>query len=164
MSAWLLPSASGTAAESRINSVLTLDRLITLVQGVAAQPELWRPGVHFGSHPRWATSLHRDDSVDIWVMTWQPLTASDAHDHGDAIEVFTVVEGALEEERTTRDGQHLVTSLSASVVRPVAAGIRHDIRNVCTMPAISIHVASPALSKQRRDDRTREAAELHRVA
>jgi mannose-6-phosphate isomerase-like protein (cupin superfamily) len=143
MTPWPFAAASGRSGESRLNSVLTLDRLITLVQGVAALPELWRPGVHFGSHERWATHLHRDDAVDIWVMTWQPLTGVEAHDHGASVEVFTVVEGSLEEHRPARNSEELVTSLSPSVVRPVAAGVRHELRNASSLPAISIHAASP---------------------
>src|SRR5689334_11331262 len=98
-------ATSAETARSRFNSVLTLDSLITLVQGVARQPDLWRPGVHFSTRSRHSTRLHRDEQVDIWLMAWLPGSVPDPHDHGDAIEVFTVVEGELLEERIDRDGQ-----------------------------------------------------------
>jgi hypothetical protein len=122
--------------------VLTLDGLITLVQGVARQPELWRPGVHFSAKPRHSARLHRDDQLEVWLTTWRPGSDPNPHDHGEAIEVFTVVEGELVEERIDRDGQLLVSRLSSSVLRPVAPRLAHDVRNASDLPAISIHAAA----------------------
>jgi len=134
------------ASDSDLVTVLTLDRLITLVQGIAAQPEIWRPRVRFGSHERWATHLHRDDELDLWLTTWQPTTRPDMHSHVDSVAVFTVVEGSLEEERIGPDGHALLTTLSHGVIRPVGTGISHDLRNVSFAPAISIHAAAPDTS------------------
>lgn len=132
-----------SATDSDLVNVLTLDRLITLVQGVVAQPDIWRPRVRFGSHDRWAIHLHRGDDLDIWLTTWQPTTRPDLHEHIGSIAVFTVVEGSLEEERIGPDGQPVLTTLSRGVLRPVAAGTQHDLRNVSFAPAVSIHAAAP---------------------
>lgn len=129
--------------------MLTLDRLITLVQGVAARPELWRPRVRFGTQQRWAIHLHRDHGLDLWLTTWQPTTGPDMHEHHESIAAFTVVEGRLEEERVGQGGQSALTTLSGGVIRPVAAGTRHDLRNVSFAPAISIHAAAPVAGTTR---------------
>jgi hypothetical protein len=131
--------------------VLTLDSLITLVQGVARQPNLWRPGVHFGTRSRHTTRLHRDDQVEMWVTSWLPGSPPEQrdgapHNHGDSIGVFTVVEGELIEERIDRDGQLLVSRLTPSVIRPLAPHLAHDVRNTSELPAISIHAATVAAS------------------
>lgn len=142
-------SSSGTNAGGRLRTVPTLDQLITLVQDIARQPTIWRPRVCDGSRPQSVTQLHRDESVDLWLVTWQPGTSPDPHDHGEAIEVFTVVEGALREERVERDGQLLVSTLTPAVVRPVAAHVRHDLRNSTEQPAVSIHAMMRPLAASR---------------
>lgn len=75
-------------------------------------------------------------------MAWQPGSRPDPHDHGEAIEVFTVVEGELLEERIDRDGHLLVSRLTPSVIRPVAPHLAHDVRNTADVPAISIHATT----------------------
>jgi len=150
MPAITLRVATGESAAARSNTVLTLDSLITLVQGVARQPDLWRPGVHFSSKSRHSTRLHRDDQVDMWLMAWLPGSAPDPHDHGAAIEVFTVVEGELLEERIDRDGQLLASRLTSSVIRPIAPRLAHDVRNASDVPAISIHAAAVPVPAMRR--------------
>ena len=147
MTAFPVRVSTGSGGRSRFNSVLTLDSLITLVQGVARQSDIWRPAARVGTRGRHSTWLHRDEQVEVWLTTWLPSSetgrpASAPHTHGDSIEVFTVVEGALLEERIDRDGQLLVSRLTPSVIRPVAPHLTHDLRNASDVPTISIHAAT----------------------
>ncbi len=124
--------------------------LAALVREVAAQPDLWRPHVRFGTAGRYWTRLESPDGVDVWLLTWLPSQGTDLHDHGDSSAAFAVVRGALTEVRTDeRGGAAALRSavVRAPAVRVVEPGVVHDVRNDLVEPAVSIHAYSPRLTR-----------------
>jgi quercetin dioxygenase-like cupin family protein len=124
---------------------LDLPELIELVRLFADDTSLWQPQVRFRAESRWWTRLHGDGDSDVWLLTWMQDQVTELHDHGGSTAAFTVVQGALEEVRLEAG------ALSATDLRPgrtqwVAPGLVHDVRNVESLPAVSIHAYSPPLT------------------
>src|SRR4051794_41824824 len=84
-----------------------LDRgaLRALVTRIAAQPETWRGLVRHDTPERHFEQLWRDDSVDVWVITWMNGNDTGFHDHDVSGGAVAVVEGELIEERLLLGGQ-----------------------------------------------------------
>jgi mannose-6-phosphate isomerase-like protein (cupin superfamily) len=66
------------------------------------------------------------------------------HDHGDAAGAFFVLMGQLREVLPER--RRSVVDLGAGSTGLVARGQLHDVGNVSSAPALSIHVYSPPLA------------------
>jgi quercetin dioxygenase-like cupin family protein len=131
-------------------SVPTLDRLelpelVDVVRGYADDPDLWLPRVRFTADSRWWTQLHGDDTHDVWLLSWLQDQTTELHDHGGSTAAFTVVQGALEEVRVDAGGISR-TDLRPGLTQWVAPGVVHDVRNVQSLPAVSIHAYSPPLT------------------
>ena len=101
--------------------------------------------VQFNAASRWWTQLHGDDSHDVWLLSWLQDQTTELHDHGGSTAAFTVVQGALEEVRADA-GDLARTHLRPGVIQWVAPGVVHDVRNVRSLPAVSIHAYSPPLA------------------
>ncbi|MDX6257786.1 MAG: hypothetical protein QOJ11_4120 [Frankiales bacterium] len=124
---------------------LGLPELVDLVRGYAEDTDEWLPLVRFSADSRWWTRLHTDVDADVWLLTWLRDQTTELHDHGDSTAAFTVVQGALEEVRFDA-GRLSPTELRPGRTQWVAPGIVHDVRNVASLPAISIHAYSPPLA------------------
>jgi predicted metal-dependent enzyme (double-stranded beta helix superfamily) len=118
-------------------------------RALAARPEEWVSRVRLSAEGRWYERIHRDDSHEIWLISWLPGQATGFHDHGGSAGAFAVALGSLEEhdiagDRTVVTGQ----------VRGFGPGYVHDVRNVASAPAVSVHVYSPPLAVMNRYERT----------
>lgn len=109
-----------------------------------------RPG---DPEARWHIRVHADDLIDVWVISWLPSQSTQLHDHGGSAGAFTVVEGVLTEsvwspggtdrhEGVLRDREHRAHTTVAFDTDRV-----HDVRNLGTEPAVSVHVYSRPLQR-----------------
>lgn len=89
------------------------------------------------------------DVYEVWLLGWMPGQGVDLHDHGGANAAFRVVEGALVELELVRSSPQRADlrrrALPTGAARQVPAGTVHDVINVSSSPAASIHAYSPPL-------------------
>ncbi|GAB2853806.1 hypothetical protein GCM10022221_61680 [Actinocorallia aurea] len=107
----------------------------------------WLHRVRLDPQGRWYERLEGDDDYEVWIISWLPGQSTGFHDHGGSAGAFSVVLGELE-EATPRSEQ----VLSGGRVRHFGTHHVHDVRNVSTAPAVSVHVYSPPLSTMNRYD------------
>ncbi len=127
---------------------LELVELETLVEEIAASPELWRDHVQHERDRRIYTQLHRDPNVDVWLICWDARQETGLHDHDRSSGAVRVIEGTLLEDFFVADGATIRLDTSSHL-----AGARfsfdatyiHDVRHDGGPPATSIHAYSPAL-------------------
>jgi len=130
-------------------------QLARLVRETATARQQWQTAVQFSARRRWYRRLAITDDYETWLLTWLPGQRTGFHDHGDASGAFAVVQGDLRETlasplstriryRTARLGS--VTSFGGEHL--------HDVANVGSAPAVSIHAYSPPLSAMRQYELT----------
>ncbi|MGH3488396.1 MAG: cysteine dioxygenase [Actinopolymorphaceae bacterium] len=124
-----------------------------LLRRIAADPGTWRSRVEFGGREdRWYSRLDLDLHHEIWLISWLPGQSTGLHDHGAALGAFLVVEGTLTEstvQPASRVGGTVRTTsrqFTASQVRGFGYEHIHDVANLDTVPAISLHAYSPELT------------------
>jgi predicted metal-dependent enzyme (double-stranded beta helix superfamily) len=141
---------------------LSTDALERLVADIAARPEVWAPHVDPASETRTYASLHRDASVDVWVIFWHPGNDTGWHDHDTSSGAVRVVEGELVEhelhlggpDRRRRHGAGGAFSFDPSRIH----------RLTCERAtAVSIHAYSPPLWRLGQYSVSDDGA-LHRVS
>jgi mannose-6-phosphate isomerase-like protein (cupin superfamily) len=130
-------------------------RLGHLVGVIAARPASWRDIVRFDASRRWYHRLELTDDYEVWLLSWLPGQSTGFHDHGGAAGAFAVAQGELR-ERMVPAGQVRASgrTLPAGQVRTFGAGHVHDVVNVWTEPAVSVHAYSPPLTVMRRYELT----------
>ncbi|WP_020574994.1 cysteine dioxygenase [Actinopolymorpha alba] len=125
-----------------------------LVRRLAADPQVWRDRVRFGrGEERWYARLDVDPDHEVWLISWLPGQRTGLHDHGEALGAFAVVRGTLT-ETTVRSGPLGLGDAVRSSRREFAqGGIRgfgyehvHEVANLSTDPAVSIHAYAPELT------------------
>src|SRR5256886_4410330 len=122
-----------------------MSRLRTLAQFYASGP--LRP--RFDRHERWYTRLVAADDHEAWLLTWLPGQGTDLHDHGGSAGAFTVRSGRLTEE-IPRGGVLLPRAYGPGATRHFGSHHVHRMANAGTVPAVSVHVYSPALTRMTR--------------
>jgi quercetin dioxygenase-like cupin family protein len=132
-----------TSIESALR--LTGRELVDLVTGVAADVRRWSRLVQFDENERFALKLDENDERDLWLLTWLPGQHTGWHDHGGSVGAFTVVRGALREERFVSGYGRREIRLGPGASRIVPDPTRHDVGNRGGASAISIHSYSPPL-------------------
>jgi len=107
--------------------------------------------VHFSTERRWYRQLVLADDHEIWLLSWLPGQHTGFHDHGEARGAFAVAQGELR-ETLARPGRNRVRNRRAPAgsVTTFAGRHLHDVSNVATAPAISVHAYSPPLTAMRR--------------
>jgi quercetin dioxygenase-like cupin family protein len=121
--------------------------LASLVAAIARRPEAWSHLVHHEGAERRFEQLHRDDHVDIWVISWMQGNDTGFHDHDVSHGAVAVVEGEITEEGLRLDGTvHAVTHGAGESFSFDAAHV-HRMRQDEANPAVSIHVYSPPLER-----------------
>jgi len=113
----------------------------------AAAPEEWPVAPRFSPTERWYHRLAATDHHEAWLLTWLPGQGTGWHDHGGSAGAFLVVSGQLRED-TVGGSRQLVTGSG----RRFGSQHVHRVVNDGALPAISLHVYSPALTSMTRYD------------
>ncbi|MFB4307164.1 cysteine dioxygenase family protein [Actinomadura sp. GTD37] len=114
---------------------------------LAERCDEWLPRVRLSPEGRWYERLHRDGDREIWLISWLPGQSTGLHDHGGSRGAFAVALGALEEADLSA-----VRTVTAGSPRAFGADYVHEVRNVSSAPAVSVHVYSPPLAHMNRYD------------
>ncbi|AMT70015.1 MULTISPECIES: cysteine dioxygenase [Mycobacteroides] len=105
---------------------------------------------------RWATRIHADDELDVWLISWVPDKSTELHDHCGSLGALTVLSGSLREYRW--DGSQLVRRrLDAGDQAGFPLGWVHDVMRAPVKvsgaplpaeigPTLSVHAYSPPLT------------------
>jgi hypothetical protein len=105
---------------------------------------------------RWATRIHADDELDVWLISWVPDKSTELHDHSGSLGALTVLSGSLHEYRW--DGTQLVRRrLDAGDQAGFPLGWVHDVMRAPLAfsgapapaeigPTLSVHAYSPPLT------------------
>ena len=132
------------ASRASDDDTLPVEVLVDIAKGIAASP-LWEQHRTHGAD-RKPVRLLATDQYEVWVIGWTTGQSVELHDHGDAAGAVVVTEGTLTEivsPGPITDATRI--SLRAGAVRALPAGLVHDVLNLDTQPATSIHVYSPPL-------------------
>lgn len=119
--------------------------LLAHARRLAADPESWPATLHFDTAERWYTRLTDAGGHEAWLLTWLPGQQTGWHDHGGSAGAFLVVSGRLRED-TVGGSRHLPSGTG----RHFGARHVHRVLNDGLLPAISVHVYSPALTSMTR--------------
>jgi hypothetical protein len=103
------------------------------------------PYIEFDEDERWHQRIYRDQRVDIWLISWLPTQCTELHDHGGSSGSFTVLSGELCEAVPTGPGIHDTVRQAGESVG-FGAHYVHDVRNLSSAPAVSVHAYSPPLT------------------
>jgi len=133
-----------------------------VITGVLAERDRWLPTVEFDADQRWYRRIDTDHlagahEVEAWVLSWLPGQRTGLHDHGGASGAFAVVAGTLH-EHSVRRNRLLTTSRRPGQVRVFGEHHLHDVVNVGSEPAVSVHVYSPTITRMIRYRWTRRGA------
>ena len=114
---------------------------------VAEEVRRGRHDIHADPDDRWHVRLLRDERVDVWLISWTTDQGTQLHDHGGSLGAYTVVSGELSEARW----DPVTAQLTEQVVAAgdaVAFGTSyvHDVRNIRSTTAVSVHAYSPPLT------------------
>jgi predicted metal-dependent enzyme (double-stranded beta helix superfamily) len=155
MSTTIRPAVSATVQPGRL---LSARQLADLTRHLAANPAEWLARVRLNAAGRWYEQIHRDESHDVWVISWLPGQATGFHDHGEVNGAFAVVWGTLMERRVSGDlatGRVVAKPVGAGGSRSFGAGYIHDVRNAAASAvAVSVHAYSPPLATMTRYELT----------
>lgn len=140
-----MSSAQPNPVEAR--PPLSLAELVGLTTAVAADVRAGLYAVQADPDERWHVRLHRDDQVDIWLISWTTEQGTQLHDHGGSAGAFTVVEGQLTESVAVTGSDRLADHhRGAGDTIWFGPHYVHDVRNVEATTAVSVHAYSPPLS------------------
>ncbi|MEO6605376.1 MAG: cysteine dioxygenase family protein [Aeromicrobium sp.] len=151
-----------TASHAR-SAPLTLAQLVEWTSCVADDVRADLYAIEADADERWHVRLHRDDQVDIWLISWTADQGTQLHDHGGSSGAFTIVSGELSETIWT-PGVEKLDETPRTEGDTVVFGEHyvHDVRNVVTQTAVSVHAYSPPLSLMNYYDA--EGSELIKLA
>lgn len=144
---------------------LPVATLADIVGGLARAEELWRPHVHHDEHERVRIRLLATPIYEVWLLGWTPGQAAGLHDHGGANGAYVVVDGELDEARSTgRPGAGLVhRPRPTGSAATIEAGVVHDLANCSDAPATSLHAYSQPLRSMGFFDDSTPGVHGHRV-
>jgi predicted metal-dependent enzyme (double-stranded beta helix superfamily) len=127
--------------------IMSEEELTVLVRRIASEPELWRPLVRHTPEARHCVSLHADDDVGIWVISWMPGHDTGLHDHAGSHGAVLVVEGDVIEGRPEWSKEKRWTQLGASEAFTFDEADVHRVLATGDGPAVTIHAYSPPLQQ-----------------
>ena len=126
---------------------LTLAQLVEWTSCVADDVRAGLYAVEADAEDRWHVRLHRDDDVDVWLISWTTDQGTQLHDHGGSSGAFTVVSGELTETIWTPGVEQLADNPRTEGDTVVfGEHYVHDVRNTQPTTAVSVHAYSPPLS------------------
>jgi hypothetical protein len=103
------------------------------------------PYIDFSADERWHQRIYRDQRLDVWILSWLPEQGTQLHDHGGSSGAFTLLTGELTE---TVHSAGVLSDHVRGDGSSVGFGPRyvHDVRNLGTAPAVSVHAYSVPLT------------------
>jgi len=126
---------------------LPLSDLLEWTAIVADEVRAGRHDVHADPAERWHVRLFQDERVDVWLISWTTDQGTQMHDHGGSSGAFTVVSGQLSEVVwDVVTGAVDERAVSAGDAVTFGATYVHDVRNVRSRTAVSVHAYSPPLT------------------
>jgi len=137
----LLRAAPHPPPREALGPVALLDLLQDYVAETASFLPLARPDLD----QRRYDLLETADDFEIWAIHWPQGQGLELHDHGGAAGALWVVEGSLEEHYIGADATVGRRSLGAGTGAAFGPSYVHDVLNVQTAPATSVHAYSPPL-------------------
>lgn len=134
-------------ATHALTAPLSLAELVEWTSCVADDVRAGLHAVDADAEERWHVRLHRDDQVDVWLISWTTDQATQLHDHGGSAGAFTVVSGELSETIWTPGAEQLAeTPRTEGDTVVFGEHYVHDVRNIAEATAVSVHAYSPPLS------------------
>jgi predicted metal-dependent enzyme (double-stranded beta helix superfamily) len=114
--------------------------------------------VRYEPRRRWYRRLTPDhdaaQGVEVWLLSWLPGQHTGLHDHGGASGGFVVAAGSLREHTAPERAGHRprlnTRSYGAGRIRMFGPHHVHEIVNVGSQAAVSIHAYAPGLTTMRR--------------
>lgn len=129
---------------------VTVARLAGLAARHAARVAASLDTVQYDPVSRWYRLLHSADDHEVWLLSWLPGQGTGLHDHGGSSGVFTVVSGELHELSLVvsplRRAGARERVLRTGTTRAFGASYVHEVTNMGTEPAVSVHVYAPRLT------------------
>ncbi len=122
-------------------------QLRDIVADFVARRDEWSAHVRFDLTERHFQRLHLDDDVEVWLICWDLGQDTLLHDHGGSVGAFAVASGQLIEDHgdTTQLGLRTRRHRAGDAVG-FGQTYLHNLVNVGTEPAVSIHAYSPPLT------------------
>lgn len=120
-----------------------------IARSLAADTELWQPFVRF-AEPRVRVRLNDSPDFEMSLLTWKPGQSTGYHDHGGSTGALTVVHGVLSESFMEGNGRTHDFHYCPGQATSFNLDIIHDLRNVGSIGAISLHVYRPTIQLMRK--------------
>ena len=144
-------TTAGTPGVNRF----TRNQLLRTARLFATDPDLHRL-VDVDAPERQWRRLDATHHLEIWLIAWPGRTTTGWHDHDVSEGAFLTVRGTLTETAWSGGTFH-DRELTAGEGRSFGARHVHEVSNLGSLPALSVHVYSPALTRVTRyavvDDR-----------
>jgi predicted metal-dependent enzyme (double-stranded beta helix superfamily) len=122
--------------------------LLAIAEGLAPSARRW-PGMAEPTRRVWDL-IAASEAFEAWVISWPPGGAIELHDHGGSSGAVVVAGGELVEVAVAEDRRGVLET--TSTVLPLSASVTfgrahvHEIVNLGSRPAISVHVYAPRLT------------------
>ncbi len=147
MATLIAPPMDGSGpAPLALDPELLGELLTDLVIDLAGAPDLWRNLAVHDPVERGKVRLLGTPDYEVWLLGWYPGQRVELHDHGESTAAFVVVEGELAELRADRQGRVHRTQLEPGRARVAPPGTIHDVINVSSTLATSLHAYAPPLT------------------
>jgi predicted metal-dependent enzyme (double-stranded beta helix superfamily) len=122
----------------------------SLAMALAAHPERWWRLVDYRTDTRCYRLLERTERHEVWLLSWLPGQGTDLHDHGPGSGAFAIAAGTLTERVVAatpgRPPVEVTRELAAGHCRAFGPHYVHQVTNSGAVPAVSVHVYTPALT------------------
>jgi predicted metal-dependent enzyme (double-stranded beta helix superfamily) len=124
--------------------ILGQRELAGLIANLADRPDLWSDQVSYAGGRRHYASIHRDEYVDIWLISWSPGNDTGWHDHDVSSGAVRVVRGALVESNLRIGGVAAERTVGAGTAFSFGPDHIHRLTGKADQ-TISLHAYSPPL-------------------
>ncbi|CAM05382.1 Cysteine dioxygenase type I [Saccharopolyspora erythraea NRRL 2338] len=101
--------------------------------------------VRVDDEERWWARLGLTAGVELWLLSWAPGQGTKPHDHGGASGSFAVLFGELREDYVYPGGPVRTARHDIGSAIGFGSGRAHQVRNVSSVNAASVHAYSPPL-------------------
>ena len=145
----LLPDPAGAIEAARVplGRTCTPTELVAIAHSIAVQRELWHPHVHHDPRQRTYHEVARTDAFSAWLICRMSGHDTGFHDHDGSGGVGLVLRGEVVESRLTLGGAPVERRLGRGEHFHFAAHDIHRVHHTGELPAVSLHVYSPVLTR-----------------